>query len=237
MDTRFRLAKRWLWQFAPLSTLFVSGCMIPVFYALPAVSVVPPLQAGPPCEAVRAFRVDATRTEKPLNDASDRTVLQEIPLSESGRSQLQGKVAIDYGWFVLGLCPGCWSHTRHRLQVRLYRAGFATIEVSEWAHTVDLAWLPAADLQAQEKAVDNMVHTARTEFRSITELPTGEFSQFNGLAPGSASPAHKQALQFAVMEYDRLATLAVLPGENDIGHAPRSRLKDKADVLRELASR
>ena len=98
-------------------------------------------------------------------------------------------------------------------------------------------WTPAPTLLEREKAIDDLVTTwwtsparLQTQYTAEGFVPPVEPIVFRYLAPGSASPGHQEALDFAAGEYEKLVS--------QVANAElRSRLQEKAKALRELLRR
>ena len=115
-----------------LATLcpLLAGCLVPVGWAYPTVSIVPPA-ALDSTDQVRAFRVDVADQLSEIDmNGGDDYVLSEVPIPEHGILLPQTKVALDYGyvWNMIAIVYG--GHTHHTALLRLYRPGFQTVEIS-----------------------------------------------------------------------------------------------------------
>jgi len=177
-----------------------------------------------PAADVRAFRVD-TRTWYDVdlggtiggNTFARRDVristsrrLSEVQQTSTNQIDQLIKPSLSQGWFVSLLLfangAGCISHS---VALQLYRPGFDLVEVESWDVPQRIEWRVAADLETQEKALDQLFKPS--------------------LEPGSTAEAHRQALLFGADEYDRLA------GCSPSGDSPK-RLTEKAVRLRERAN-
>src|SRR5262249_1061302 len=208
-----------------------------------------------PHEEAHAFRVDILRETRNLfctgPCSEDTYVLKAVPLSVPGQVPSQIKVAFDYGLFFAAGCvvPCGWEHWQHPMRVRLYRPGWETVEIQSWDLAPQMSWKEAADLAAQEKAVDDLLSDRerarepgvpgrawteefRQAFSRETFFSLGPLYRF--LAPGSASAEHRKVLLFAAAEYERLVDSGTT-GAAD--HAVRQRLADKGRWLRALAEK
>jgi hypothetical protein len=221
------------------------GLICPLFagcwtgYAYPTMSFVPTVTLESPVDEIHAFRIDLTDKQNCFDcDAPDRYVFSTIPLTSTGRVPSQTKVALDYGWFFYQSIMSYSEHTHHTVLVRLYRPGWDTVEIKPWEKTNSVIWKKAQDLTAQEKAVDDLISTWKTDLLCC-ESPCDENcpllkdrEAFRGLVPGSTSDSHRQALMFAASEYDRLALLVT---DDDSPQGRRKRLLEKSQWLRDIA--
>jgi hypothetical protein len=194
---------------------------LPLLYAYPNLSVIPPVEAGQVPDTIYAFRVDVTDQQNgPEFPDRDRYVFREILVSETGRVPSQAKFDVDRGWVFYG--PLTYSaHTRHVVLVRLYRPGWQTIEVAERGQARPWQWVEALDLNARENAVDDLLSTWKTDASGQAEhysksRPGGgaprspeDATLFRCLAPGSAGAEHRRVLLFAAAEYERIAGAVV----------------------------
>jgi hypothetical protein len=209
-------------------------------YAYPTLSFVPPVALGAASDEVHAFRVDVADQRNCLDFGDrDRYVLHPMPLRWGDHLTPQLKVAVDYGWVWNCAALVYTGSTRHTLMVRLYRPGYHTVEVHSWQLVGKGRWVPAENLEAQEKAIDDLVSTWGTDFRGWLRRPDRDHKEpprdsyvFNSLASGAAGPGHRHALRFAISEYERLAEQAWM--EEQKGEMYR-RLTEKASALRKLA--
>jgi hypothetical protein len=205
---------------------------------------VPAVPLGPAPQEVRAFRVDVSDDAFGVMDVEehDRYVMTEMTARFGDWLCPQGKVAVDYGWEMIGVLS-YGQHTHHTVLVRLYRPGYKTVEVESWQLPPYADWQKAASPADQERAVDDLLSTyerddlvtwsRRREASSRGEIaaPPRDPSVFRNLAPGSAGRGHREALLFAAAEYERLAKAA----EGDAGRDVRTRSAEKAAALRKLA--
>jgi hypothetical protein len=188
----------------------VGGCIFP-YCAYPRLDYTPAVKLDTQPGEVRAFRVDIT---KPTADLSvfvgpvyER--LSELPVTNTDEVAAQLKPSVTYGFVVIGIALNYLTHTSHSVALRLYRPGFELVEITSWERAHRVAWKPAPDLDAQEKALDAL-------------LPLGL------LEAGSKAPTHRDTLNFGAAEYERLAAIAASPDH-------RGRLAEKASKLRERA--
>lgn len=217
--------------------VLATGC-IPIGYAYPTVAFVPGVRVGAPVDEVHAFRLDVADDDNGIEFADrehDRYILHSLSPGAGDRLWPQMKTAVDYGWIWHFIAMSYGGHTHHTLLVRLYRPGFQTIEVRSWQKGGEAKWVEAADLETQEKAIDDLLSTWGTDFQGWIRRRTSHDSKdaprdstvFHSLAAGSTSKSHRQALLFAASEYERLKSAA--------DQAMRSRLEEKAQALRQLA--
>jgi hypothetical protein len=234
---RYPCAARLAVPVCGLFGLLAAGCM-PIGYAFPTISYVRPASVGAARDEVKAFRVDVTDDDLCLEiPEKDRYVLTELPLHRDGSFDAQTKVAVDYGWLWNCVALICGSSRHHTLLVRLYRPGFQTIEIESWRKNGRMQWTPAPTLLEQEEALDALVSTWRTspirmqnDYALRGFVPPRDPIVFRYLAPGSIAPDHRDALQFAAGEYERLLSSAADAGL-------RQRLHDKAQTLWLLAAK
>jgi hypothetical protein len=201
---------------------FDSGCL---YCAYPALDYTPPLKLDTAPDEIHAFRVDATsRRVVPLGGfinvpedqlwKPDEQVLSqqlsELSTSPTHEVPAQIKPSLSYGFLIPILVANALTHTSRSVSVRLYRPGYELVEVHAWENVTRIAWNPVADVEGQERTLDNLVTWP--------------------LEAGSASGAHRQALLFAASEYDRLAAGA--PSAR-----LRVRLAGKARTLRDQAEK
>jgi hypothetical protein len=220
--------RHWLrgWQRAVVWLCpFLSGCIpfIPCFYAYPTVSCTRPLLQDDPAADAKVYRVDVVETQR--SDGVFREaqhVLTEISVAKDGTVATQIKTGIDHGfsWSCIALTIS--ERTERYVLVKLVRPGYQTITVEPWGPETPAAWIEAATLEEQERALDTLAPQP-------SDRHTEETLDNASLAPGSASPAHRQALEHLSGEYQRLAAQATEEPE------VQCRLVAKAAALRELA--
>jgi hypothetical protein len=233
--------KRFGHWLAILFTACAAGCL--GGYAYPQLSYVPPLQLQEPCGGIHAFRVEVVQVMDDIYHAEDKCVLRPIPLSSTGEIAGQANVSLEAAWGVLMLIPTEWTHhCWHTMRVRLYRPGFQTVEIEPWQAVDRICWKAAADWQAQEKAVDELIASCHFDCCMVPVLvvPASPPERLLGspptlwlshLARGSSSEGQRQSLRFAAEEYERIAVLAA-SAECSAGH---TQLLSSARLLRELA--
>ena len=233
-----------------LALLFVlpqcTGCL---YYAYPTVAHTPELVIDNHDGGAHAFRVDIDRTErKPAATATEYT-LSRIPIDTSGLVPSQLEVASASGVYnPLGI-GDVKEHERsvYTMAIRLYRPGSQTMEVKEWDKSRPLQWLPAPDLAAQEKAIDDLLADPATPQRPMdgsvknigTLVTVNWWEQKDnktpplGLQPGNVSFSQRNALKFAAGEYQRLASSPPALVANMA--STRERLQQKAIWLQRFA--
>jgi hypothetical protein len=210
-----------------LLCLASAGCLqFP--YAFPEINYAPALAAQCKSSEVHAFRVDVTQTTK-IQDGSGRVVeheeLSRVPTSAEGIVPSQMGLTFSSGWRYVGVVNFTSSSTEHGIALRLYRPGYDTIVMKPGERVEELRWKQASDLDAQAKAINDLMHGAKVQkTKSITVRHV--------LESGTKSPAHKAALMFGASEYERLARdLSASPAHE----AARHELLEEADRLRNLA--
>lgn len=228
--------RRWLILWAVLA-LQQSGCL---YYAYPTVAVVPALTVPNPDGSVHAFRVDIDHTQRPPLTPIIHYTLAKVPVDERGQVPSQLEVASASGIYnPLGLGDtGPHERSEYTMFMRFYRPGYQTQEVQAGERSRMLIWVPAADLPAQEKALDELLAAPATRSQptpgSWWDLKDDK-NAGQGLQPGGIAPMHGNALRFAANEYQRLANS---PAANT---APmqnvRDRLRSKSQWLRTFADR
>jgi hypothetical protein len=196
----------------------LGGCIFP-YCAYPTLAHTPAVALGAETSDVRAFRVDITKAGADLSpfDGPEFTSLAELPVTLTNEVPSQTKPSVSYGLVVIGVALNFITHTSHDLALRLYRPGYATIEVKSWERANLITWSRVTSLADQEKAVDDL------------------FPHRQELAAGSVSAEHRQVLLFGAAEYERLAASAAAEGGRNEGR--EERLLEKAQALRDLAAK
>jgi len=82
------------------------------------------------------------------------------------------------------------KQTSHTLRVRVYRPGFALVEICAWTGVQDVHWREAKTLAAQEKTIDDLLAPTVKGSEETKRKP------FAHLDPGSVSVSHHDALLF-----------------------------------------
>jgi hypothetical protein len=206
------------------------GC-IQVPYCIPELSVVPAVKPGCDKDEVHVFRADLTHKVEintGLHVASEATNIESIELSRlhsaaDGSTPQLTALTFASGSRIVGFWNFCHERTSHTVAIRLYRPGFATIELRAGMPARELAWEEATDLETQEKAVDDLLGVSPL---AIVEAHTIALQR--RLVPADKSGTHRHALLFAAGEYERLARDAE-------DSASEERLLDKARRLRRMA--
>ena len=216
----------------------VVGCMNVPFY-IPEVNTIPPVNLGGASDDVHIFRVDVTErmTVEPGAayaqggpKAVESYELTEVPADTPGTTPRQVGITCRQGWRFVGVYKynsECLSHT---IALRLYRPGFETIEVKCGHVPRDVEWTAAADLDAQEKALDDLLGVELLETHD--SLP-GFLSVKRNLEAGTTSDGQRAALRFCAGEYERLARRAARSADDP---TTRGRLLAKASRLKSLAA-
>jgi hypothetical protein len=223
------------WFFFAALLPVCTGCL---YYAYPTVTHTPELTVENKDGSVHAFRIDIDRKERTPLPPITQYALIKIPLDSRGLIPSQLEVAPATGVYnPLGVVDG-QPHERNQytIFVRAYRPGWRTIEVRAWEKSRELNWLPAPDIAAQEKAVDDLLavptppdQAARGTWWEVKDEKVPGF----GLQPGSAAVGQRQALLFAASEYQRLAAA---PASSSPRMQPtRDRLARKVNWLRRYA--
>ncbi len=236
--------KRWV-----MLLLLLPHCTGCLYYAYPNITHTPELAVRNDDGGAHAFRVEVDRTERKPAPPSTEYTLTRIPMDRRGVIPSQLEIAPTTGVLnPLGFVDG-QPHERSQfsLLVRAYRPGFQMIEVKAWEKSRELQWTPAADLLAQEKAIDDLLADPSAPQRplggSVKEV--GQFVTTSwwdqkdqkspplGLQPGSVSASQRSALVFAASEYERLANS---PSASTMNLQPlRERLQQKAIWLKRYA--
>ncbi|MBI2808124.1 MAG: hypothetical protein HYX68_24325 [Planctomycetes bacterium] len=222
----------------------LTGCL---GYVYPTVNYVPEQVVPNKDGSVHAFRVDIDRTERKPAPPSTVYTLTKLPVDYRGviPSQLEiGQVTgvLDPLGIALNVAH---ERSEYSMSVRFYRPGYQMIEVKSWDKSRQLQWLPAADLSAQERAIDDLLTDPEAPVlpmqKSQTVIPQraswwelkDQKTPPLGLQPGAHSPSQRAALMFAAGEYERLATS---PGANaPAAQTSKERLQQKAIWLRRFA--
>ncbi len=222
-----------------LLCLLLGGCM-PIGYAYPTVSYVPPVALGREREEVSLFRVDVADDDNCIDfPEKDQYVLRSLPLHRDGFSDPQVKLAVDYGWIWNCVSLIYDGATHHTVMVRLYRPGYQTVEIHSWQKDRRLKWVEASSLDEQETAIDELVSTWNTapvrlqnHVAATGFVPPRDPIVFRYLAPGSALDEHQRTLQFVASEYERLLRQATAA---DMRERLQSKAKAPARTGRQIA--
>ncbi|MBI3864080.1 MAG: hypothetical protein HY290_19530 [Planctomycetia bacterium] len=185
----------------------LSGCVLP-WCAYPTVSYTPRVNfanAG----NVHAFRVDFTNATGDVSVFAPGPGTGRLSRVTGNRDAVSAQIkpAVSYGFVVIGVALNYLTFTDHTMAVRLYRPGFELVEIKSWESGREVAWTSAADLAAQEKALDNL---------------------FDQLDPDCKLRTHTECLEFGASEFERLSREAASAGDSQ-------RLDAKARTLREFA--
>jgi hypothetical protein len=217
--------------------LLLVGCM-PLGYAYPTVSYIPPGTVGAARDEVHAFRVDVTDDDNCLEiTEKDHYVLSRIPLDSDGNYDSQTKVGVDYGCILYCMANVYDTATHHTVMVRLYRPGYHTLELESWQSNDRIHWVEATKPVEQEQAIDDLVSTWKTTPQRLQNqaafngfVPPRDPIVFRYLAPGTTTDEHRDALLFAAAEYSRVLSTAA-------DAETKARLQAKATALREMAAK
>jgi hypothetical protein len=202
-----------------------AGCMLP--YAYPRLAHVGGVEVERQGPDVHAFRVDARVSLVDISHDVEEYRLGRVPLTGDGRVPSFDRVEVDYGLYVVGGALNYPIHHHRQTEMRLYRPGSQLLNLGPGGKSVQVSWRPAVGLAGQEKAVDDLLAPPVVPGALLPALPERPWS-LSKLAPGSASPAQRDALLFAAAEYDRLAAAFA---------ADAPRLAGKAKAVRDLATR
>ncbi len=187
----------------------LGGCVAP--YCYPKLENIHSIREGRDAD-IHVFRVDVTRCPVKFllfTTQSQQDQLRELPIAAGECVPSQTQVSLSRGLGLLGvLLHDDGGHVRHDLLLKLYRPGYELLVLEPGQRADQIAWKPLPDLEAQGKQLDALCARAK---------------------PGSASPAHRDALLFIASEYERLATNAA---EDQM---LKQHLDEKAKALRELA--
>jgi hypothetical protein len=194
--------------------------MVP--YVYPKLEFTQPVKLSERAREVHAFRVDCSRLHVDVGEIVTEC-LSEKPISSVNEAPPQIKPSVTYGFAVLGFALNYLVQKDHTVAVRLYRPGYALVEVKPREHVDQINWTPATDLASQEEALDRLLPPKDENSRKYSSYPSSR-----QLRSGSTSSAHRTALLFGASEYDRLAESA--------SQSDKVRLKAKASELRRLAS-
>jgi hypothetical protein len=237
MSTIHRPARLVALSLIAAACLLPVGCMLP--YAYPHVERLPSVHVATAPAEVHAFHVAARGKSADFSADTEEYSLCRVPLSADGRVPAQTSLDVNYGVYVIGVALNYPIHYTHFTRVRLYRPGYALVEVKPGTDPGKVEWKPAADLAAREKAVDDLL-SEPFDMGLAGRMPmldkpgaSAEVWSISRLSPGSASPAEREALVFAAGEYERLV---LLPGSGLDGET-KERLMRKAQQLRQQAAR
>ncbi len=227
-----RRCRRFLAASVCLLWLTAAGCMqIPYF--IPEINYAPGVGTGCKSDEVHAFRVDVTqKTEikEGLAAVSGEVVeyqeLTPIRTSAAGATSAQIGLTFATGWRYVGVVNFTASSTEHGVSLRFYRPGYQTIVLKPGDGERELDWKKARDLNAQVKAVDDLLNGEK-----IRKTQTIKVRQ--ALEPGAKSAGHRETLEFAASEFERLARgLSAADAED---RAIRRDLLQEASRLRAIA--
>jgi hypothetical protein len=178
-----------------------AGCMP---YVFPTMAYTPEQPIENEDGSAHAFRVDIDRTERSARPTAVEFTLMKIPLDTRGIVPSQLELAPASGIYN-PLHVGDSAEREHNaftLHVRLYRPGYETKEIRAWGRAQSPKWVPARDLLAQEKALDDLLAAPTDPPAATTWWDAKENPSFQ---PGTVSVSQHDALMFASGEYQRLA--------------------------------
>lgn len=183
---------------------FINGCLPYCVY--PTYDYTPDVKLNTPPSEVHAFRVDINlaSADKKLFDGPVFEVLSEIQPIKGDEIPSQSKTSASYGFIFLGMGNHYITYSSHTFALRLYRPGYNLVEVKPGDKIERVDWKPAADLKAEETALDDLFPIKKLEY-------------------GLISVDHRNAILFGAKEYERLAA------EYE-RHAVSIELKEKSDV-------
>lgn len=212
------------------SAFCLAGCLP---YISPSLEVVPQINLAEEADEVHAFRVDGTQTQK-LGDIQDSTVAYSLSrISILNRAVLsQTRASLDRGMFVIGIALNYHIRYHQGCHVRLYRPGYELVEFRSWQFGKQLVWTPTNSLEAEEKAIDDIIADYEPE-GIVASFRAKQGGLPWALCKGSHSKAHKEVLLFVATEYERLAE-KYNRGKSSL--AMVRRLEEKAQMVRGLAS-
>lgn len=231
--------RRWLFLLATLPQL--TGCMC---YAYPTLAYTPEVVVDNRDGGAHAFRVDIDQTHKQPGSAASQYTLTQIAIDRGGTIPSQLEVATSSGVYDPFKLVSATEHerTHYSMTIRLYKPGSQTMEVQSWDKSKPIQWMPAADLLAQEKAIDDLLADPATPVLPMQkDMPTrhtwwelkDQKTATLGLQPGPTSTSQRYALHFAAGEYGRLANGPETRAPNM--QAVRERLVAKAIWLKNYA--
>lgn len=220
----------------------LTGCIpfLPCYYVYPSVSCVPSVAVDAPPDEIHAFRVDIANDESCIEFIGPSSYrLTPMRVWPGGRTCPQVKAALDHGWIWNCIALTFGKHSDHTVHVRLYRPGFELIEVASWELPDEPRWVRVADATGQEKAIDDLLAPIEKGLQPaglslVYHRPrNGEVDEpydFGHLRPLWFSLQHRQSLEFAAAEYERVA--AAHQAANQL--AQRKRCLRKVERLRTL---
>ena len=194
-----------------------AGCIpfVPCYYVCPSVSCVPGVEVDAPADEVHVFRVDVADDDSCVEFMRpSRYRLTPMRVWPGGRTCPQVQAALDRGWVwnCLALSYGQrWDHT---VRVRLYRRGYELLELCSWEWPRDIDWKRADYPASAELAIDSLLAPSGQQLQPINSgaghwlsvRGCEEPREFWHLKPSGLASQHRQSLEFAIAEYDHLAT-------------------------------
>ena len=194
-------------------TLFATGCLVP-YCVCPCVNFVPAAHVASSDDSVYAFRID-TREATPYfpGPLQQTHQLTQIPIDTGGDVPAQLRLSCTRGFLAFFVALNYCTWHQDTISVRLYRPGYEIVELKSWALFHEIQWKPAETIEAQSKAIDDLVA--------------------GNLELGGVAKEHREALLFAAKEYKRLADL--VPNQDRRTVFERKELLDKAQKLEKRA--
>ena len=215
---------------AALGYLLCAGCL--GGYVYPSATYIPRVPVGKSSsDEIHAFRFDIIDYSGSIDLASnDEYLMRELPLSVHGDVSPQFTVGLGRGWWGVYHTLGYAQRRHPTIRVRLYRPGFETVQISPWQWRSKVEWKPAPTLDAQEKAVDDLISTVETNdlYKLNPAVWNKQRVDYNLVPP--ETPAQREALLFVASEYDRLADAPLFHTAETT-----ARLREKAQQIRDLA--
>ncbi len=211
---------------ASLTLMGLCGCL-PVIY--PSIAHVPSLDLDEPVADVHAFRIDASADLINLvNWIPARSFVRRVPVASSGSVGSQTGIYLNYGALQM-IIPAASCIRHHTTVVRLYRPGYRLVEIRSWQLATEIRWEPAPDVESQAHALDNLL---ASPWRPVKPIHA-KWDPTDDIYWGSECLEHREAIVFAISEYERLSDLE--PGDDEKRSNLRTRLRWRAACLREWA--
>jgi hypothetical protein len=210
-------------------------------FSIPEINTVPAVDYGSDSSGVHIFRADITQ-EVTINEGTDTEVcvpkvvetleLSEVQPTTPGMTPRQATWSCESGWRYVGFWNFNSECESHGVALRLYRPGYETIVLTCGQVPREVQWHEAGDLAAQVNAVDTLLGVSLLEpEKSFTS--SNKFPMTHRLERHPKSPAHREALLFAMREYKRLAN-EISQDDTDWKDL-RLELLEKAKLLKALA--
>ena len=221
-------AKRILCGALLASGLFATGCFVlPVSY--PKLSYLPGVEAGAALSDCFIVRMDCSvyQTEN-HGDYGEYTLTEVLP-DPDGRIPSHASMSLEKKNVFVGFHEGYQIVGKtHRTLLRLYRPGYALVELGSWHSTDQVQWQRAKDWSDQERAIDGLLDGPPATYAGARLLWDQEGKTFHHLPKLTNNSANAvRPFVFAAAEYERVAALAPTP-------EGAARLRDKARRLVEV---